>query len=169
MSTEAFGKFYFDVCCLDYKNMDEAMKPLEKLMNNTDKVHIKGPGTDQDFRLKTFQLSDVQERNIPDGECFTAPVKDSVEGHIQFNAETLYHGTVFNNIKLEFEKGKIVKATGSDEEKLNSILDTDDGGRFIGEFAIAFNPYITEPMRDILFDEKIAAFYHSRKCIRYCR
>ena len=88
------------------------------------------------------------------------PVKDSVEGYIQFNAETLYHGTVFNDIRLEFEKGKIVKATGSDEEKLNSILDTDEGGRFIGEFAIAFNPYITEPMRDILFDEKIAGSFH---------
>ena len=91
---------------------------------------------------------------------FYCTCKDSVEGHIQFNAETLYHGTVFNDIRLEFEKGKVVKATGSDEEKLNSILDTDEGGRFIGEFAIAFNPYITEPMRDILFDEKIAGSFH---------
>ena len=161
MSTEAFEKFYFDVCCLDYKRMDEAMKPLEKLMTEADKVHIKGPGTDLRFSIKNIPaIRCAGERNIPDGECFTAPVKDSVEGHIQFNAETLYHGTVFNDIRLEFEKGKVVKATGSDEEKLNSILDTDEGGRFIGEFAIAFNPYITEPMRDILFDEKIAGSFH---------
>jgi aminopeptidase len=87
-------------------------------------------------------------------------VKDSVEGHIQFNAETLYHGTVFNNIRLEFEKGKVVKATGSDDSKINEILDSDEGARYIGEFAIAFNPYITEPMKDILFDEKIAGSFH---------
>ena len=161
MSTEAFEKFYFDVCCLDYKKMDEAMKPLEKLMNKTNKVHIKGPGTDLRFSIKDIPaIRCAGERNIPDGECFTAPVKDSVEGYIQFNAETLYHGTVFDNIRLEFEKGKIVKATGSDEEKINSILDSDEGARYIGEFAIAFNPYITEPMKDILFDEKIAGSFH---------
>ena len=106
MSTEAFEKFYFDVCCLDYKKMDEAMKPLEKLMTDTDKVHIKGPGTDLRFSIKDIPaIRCAGERNIPDGECFTAPVKDSVEGHIQFNAETLYHGTVFNDIRLEFKKG----------------------------------------------------------------
>ena len=87
-------------------------------------------------------------------------MKDSVEGHIQFNAETLYHGTVFNDIRLEFEKGKVVKATGSDDSKINEILDSDEGARYIGEFAIAFNPYITEPMKDILFDEKIAGSFH---------
>ena len=161
MSTEAFEKFYFDVCCLDYKKMDEAMKPLEKLMTDADKVHIKGPGTDLRFSIKGIPaIRCAGERNIPDGECFTAPVKDSVEGYIQFNAETLYHGTVFNGIRLEFEKGKIVKATGSDEEKINSILDSDEGARYIGEFAIAFNPHITEPMKDILFDEKIAGSFH---------
>ena len=109
MSTEAFEKFYFDVCCLDYKKMDEAMKPLEKLMTETENVHIKGPGTNLKFSIKGIPaIRCAGERNIPDGECFTAPVKDSVEGHIQFNAETLYHGTVFNNIRLEFEKGKVV-------------------------------------------------------------
>ena len=91
---------------------------------------------------------------------FFTMLEDSVEGHIQFNAETLYHGTVFNDIRLEFEKGKIVKATGSDDEKINSILDSDEGSRYIGEFAIAFNPHITEPMKDILFDEKIAGSFH---------
>ena len=133
MSTEAFEKFYFDVCCLDYKKMDEAMKPLEKLMTETDKVHIKGPGTDLRFSINGIPaIRCAGERNIPDGECFTAPVKESVEGYIQFNAETLYHGTVFNDIRLEFEKGKIVKASGSDEEKINSILDSDEGARYIG-------------------------------------
>jgi aminopeptidase len=161
MSTEAFEKFYFDVCCLDYTKMAKAMEPLRKLMNQTDKVHIKGPGTDLRFSIKGIPaISCAGEHNVPDGECFTAPVKDSVEGHIQFNAETLYHGTVFNDIRLKFEKGKVVKATGSDDSKINEILDSDEGARYIGEFAIAFNPYITEPMKDILFDEKIAGSFH---------
>jgi aminopeptidase len=130
-------------------------------MNQTDKVHIKGPGTDLRFSIKGIPaISCAGEHNVPDGECFTAPVKDSVEGYIQFNAETLYHGTVFNDIRLEFEKGKVVKATGSDDSKINKILDSDEGARYIGEFAIAFNPYITEPMKDILFDEKIAGSFH---------
>ena len=86
--------------------MDEAIKPLETLMTKTDKVHIKGPGTNLNFSTKGIPaIRCAGERNIPDGECFTAPVKDSVEGYIQFNAETLYHGTVFNNIRLEFKNG----------------------------------------------------------------
>jgi aminopeptidase len=161
MSTEAFEKFYFDVCCLDYTKMAKAMEPLRKLMNKTNKVHIKGPRTDLRFSIKGIPaISCAGEHNVPDGECFTAPVKNSVEGYIQFNAETLYHGTIFNDIRLEFEKGKIVKATGSDDNKINQILDSDEGARYIGEFAIAFNPYITEPMKDILFDEKIAGSFH---------
>jgi aminopeptidase len=161
MSTEAFEKFYFDVCCLDYTKMAKAMEPLRKLMNKTNKVHIKGPGTDLRFSIKGIPaISCAGEHNVPDGECFTAPVKNSVEGYIQFNAETLYHGTIFNDIRLEFEKGKVVKATGSDDNKINQILDSDEGARYIGEFAIAFNPYITEPMKDILFDEKIAGSFH---------
>ena len=100
------------------------------------------------------------DRNIPDGECFTAPVKDSVNGVIQFNAETLYHGTVFSDIRLVFENGKIIEATGSDTEKLNEILDSDEGDRYIGAFAIGFNPYIMKPMKDILLDEKIAGSFH---------
>ena len=161
MSTEAFEKFYFDVCCLDYTKMAKAMEPLRKLMNKTNKVHIKGPGTDLRFSIKGIPaISCAGEHNVPDGECFTAPVKNSVEGYIQFNAETLYHGTIFNDIRLEFEKGKVVKATGSDDDKINQILDSDEGARYIGEFAIAFNPYITEPMKDILFDEKIAGSFH---------
>ena len=173
MSTEAFEKFYFDVCCLDYKKMDEAMKPLENLMNKTDKVHIKGPGTDLKFSIKDIPaIRCAGERNIPDGECFTAPVKDSVEGHIQFNAETLYHGTVFDNIRLEFEKGKIVKATGSDKEKINSILDSDEGARRLGEVALVpDNSPISQTgflFYNTLFDENAACHIALGQCYTKC-
>ena len=100
------------------------------------------------------------DRNIPDGEVFSAPVKNSVEGHISYNTPSIYLGTAFDNVRLEFEKGKIVKATANDTKTINKILDSDKGARYIGEFAIGFNREIKEPMRDILFDEKIAGSFH---------
>lgn len=163
MSTEAFEDFYFDVCTFNYALMDKVISPLKELMMKTDKVHITGPNTDLRFSIKDIPaVPCTGEMNIPDGECFTAPVKDSVEGFITFNTPTINQGTVFENIHLEFEKGKIVKATagGGNTEKLNKVLDTDEGARYIGEFSLGFNPYIMNPMKDILFDEKIAGSFH---------
>jgi aminopeptidase len=161
MSTEAFEDFYFNVCTLDYSHMEKAISPLKALMEATDEVHIVGPETDLKFSIKDIPVIPCTgERNIPDGECFTAPVRGSVNGTIHFNTPTLYQGTVFNDICLHFENGKIVNASANNSEKLNDILDTDPGARYIGEFAIGFNPYINNPMLDILFDEKIAGSFH---------
>jgi aminopeptidase len=161
MSTEAFEDFYFDVCTLDYSKMDRAMQPLVELMNKTDKVRLVAPGTDLTFSIKGIPaISCAGKLNIPDGEVFTAPVKNSVNGTIQFNARTIYHGQMHDNVRLVFRDGKIVEATSSDTESLNKVLDTDQGARYVGEFALGFNPYITRPMLDILFDEKIAGSIH---------
>ena len=161
MSTEAFEDFYFKVCTLDYARMTPGMKALADLMRRTDRVHIKGPGTDLRFSIKGIGAQPCGGlRNIPDGEVFTCPVKDSVEGHVQYNAPTVYLGTSFDNIRLAFRGGRIVEATSSNTRRLNEILDSDAGARFIGDFAIGFNPHIREPMRDILFDEKIAGSFH---------
>ncbi len=161
MSTEGFEQFYFDVCTMDYSRMERAAAPLKSLMERTDEVHITSPGTDLTFSIRDIPvISCYGSHNIPDGECFTAPVRDSVNGVIRFNTRTIYQGTTFSDIFLRFEKGKIVEATGSDTDKLNEILDADDGARYIGEFAIGFNPYITQPMLDILFDEKIGGSFH---------
>ncbi|MEM9160767.1 MAG: aminopeptidase, partial [Verrucomicrobiota bacterium] len=161
MSTEAFEDFFFSVCNLDYSKMIPGSDALGKLMSKTDKVEIKGNGTDLTFSMKGIDgIPCVGEHNIPDGEVFSCPVRDSVEGVIQYNAPTVYQGVSFDDVRLEFEKGKIVKATANNTQRLNEILDSDPGARFIGEFAIAFNPYINEPMRDILFDEKIAGSFH---------
>ncbi|WP_345786390.1 aminopeptidase [Chthonomonas sp.] len=163
MSTEAFEDFYFRVCTeVDYGKMAKAMEPLRELMERTDRVRIVGPGTELAFSIRGIPaVGCAGERNIPDGELFTCPVRDSVEGTIQFNCETLYRGTLFQNIRLTFKKGRIVEATAQAEtEKLNAILDTDEGARYIGEWSLAFNPYILKPMKDILFDEKIAGSFH---------
>lgn len=163
MSTEAFEDFYFRVCTeVDYGKMAKAMEPLRELMERTDRVRIVGPGTELTFSIRGIPaVGCAGERNIPDGELFTCPVRDSVEGTIQFNCETLYRGTLFQNIRLTFKKGRIVEATAlAETEKLNAILDTDEGARYIGEWSLAFNPYILKPMKDILFDEKIAGSFH---------
>ena len=156
MSTEAFEDYYFDVCTLDYSRMESAMSPLKALMEETDEVHIVGEDTDLQFSIKDIPVIPCAgEKNIPDGECFTAPVRDSVNGTIHFNTPTIYQGTTFTDIRLRFEDGKIVEASANNSKRLNDILDTDEGARYIGEFSIAFNPYITNPMLDILFDEKL--------------
>ncbi|MBC2601221.1 aminopeptidase [Puniceicoccus vermicola] len=161
MSTEAFRDFYFNVCTLDYAKMKPGMAALKRWMEKTDEVRIKGPGTDLRFSIKGISAIPCGGQfNIPDGEVFTAPVKDSVEGTISHNAPTVYQGVAFEKISLTFKKGKIVEATGSDTKRLNQILDSDPGARYIGEFAIGFNPHIREPMGDILFDEKIDGSFH---------
>ena len=162
MSTEAFEDFYFRVCLLDYKSLIPAMNALKKLMDKTDQVHILNKGTDLRFSIKDIPaVASGGNYNIPDGEVFTAPVKDSVEGFITHNAPTVYQGIPFDNIRLEFEKGKIVKAdAGAQTKELNRILNADPGARYVGEFALGFHPEIMEPMRDILFDEKIAGSFH---------
>jgi len=162
MSTQAFEDFYFRVCTMDYARMAEACRPLADLMNATDRVRIVGPGTDLSFSIKDIgSVPCTGEANIPDGECFSCPVKESVEGVIQFNTVSLYQGTAFQDIRYVCNGGKIVEATaGENTERLNEILDTDEGARYFGEWSFGFNPYILHPMKDTLFDEKIAGSFH---------
>jgi aminopeptidase len=161
MSTGDYEDFYFRACLLDYDKMAAAMKKLTARMDKTDKVHITGPETDLHFSIKgipSFGMSG--NRNIPDGEVYTSPVKDSVNGIISYNVPSPYEGLVFQNVRFEFKDGKIVKAAANHGEKLNKILDTDPGARYIGEFALGVNPVVREPMLDILFDEKITGSFH---------
>ena len=161
MSTEAFEDFYFGVCTVDYEAMARAMQPLQARMAKAREVHIVGPGTDLHFSIGEIPVVGCSgERNIPDGEMFTSPVRESVHGTLSVNTKSLYQGIVFEDIKLTFEAGKIVTATANHAERLNKILDTDEGARFIGEFSIAFNPRLLHPMMDTLFDEKIAGSFH---------
>jgi aminopeptidase len=162
MSTEAFENYFFDVCTMDYARMSKAMLPLKKLMESTDRVRILGPrDTDLSFSIKNIPaLLCDGHRNIPDGEVYTAPVRDSVNGIIHYNVPTLYRGVTHTDVRLVFKNGKIVEATSNATDKLNEVFDTDPGARYVGEFAIGFNPFCTKPMKDILFDEKIAGSIH---------
>lgn len=161
LSLEAFEDFYFDVCNLDYNKMSKAMDNLVKLMERTDKVHIKGPGTDLTFSIKGIPaIKCAGENNIPDGEVFTAPVKKSLNGRVTFNCPTIYQGITYGNISLVFKDGKIINAESNDTKRINEVLDTDRGARYTGEFSIGVNPFILKPMKDTLFDEKIMGSFH---------
>ena len=161
MSMEGFEDFFFDVCTMNYSRMDAAMNPLKELMERTDKVHIVGPGTDLSFSIKGLPaVKCAGECNIPDGEIYTAPVRDSVNGVITYNTPSNEDGFTFENVCLTFENGKIVKATANDTGRINKMFDMDEGARYVGEFALGVNPYITKPMNNILFDEKIMGSFH---------
>lgn len=161
MSQEAFEDFFFNVCTLDYKKMSRAMDSLVELMNRTEKVRLVGPGTDLTFSIKDIPAVKCDGlRNIPDGEVYTAPVRDSVSGVISYNTPSQEQGFTYENIRFEIENGKIVKATANSNEKINALLDTDEGARYFGEFAIGVNPYVLKPMKDTLFDEKICGSFH---------
>ncbi len=161
MSTEAFEDFYFDVCCLDYSKMDKAMDSLKALMERTDRVHIKGVGTDITFSIKGLPaIKCAGACNIPDGEVYTAPVNGSINGVISYNTPSLHDGFTFENIVLTFKDGRIVEAKSNDTQRINKVFDVDFGARGVGEFAIGVNPFITFPMKDTLFDEKIKGSFH---------
>src|SRR5437588_11724870 len=151
MSTEAFEDFYFDVCTLNYRKMQPGMKALKRLMEKTNRVEIKAPGTDLTFSIEGIPAVICGgDRNIPDGEVFTAPVKDSVEGQVTFNAPSIYQGTAFDGVRLKFKGGKIIDASSNETKKLNKILDSDEGERYVGEISLGFNPRVFQPMHKLL-------------------
>lgn len=162
MSTEAFEDFYFDVCTADYAQMARNQEPLKRRMEALDQVRIVGPGTNLTFSKRGIPVIACNgARNIPDGEVFTSPVRDSVNGTIQYNAGSLYQGTVFEDVRFEFSNGKIVNAScRGKSDRLNAILDSDEGARYVGEWALGCNNRVRRPMLDTLFDEKIGGSLH---------
>lgn len=161
MSRAAFEDFYFSVCNLDYGRMSKAMDSLVSRMEAADRVRITGPGVDLSFSIKGMPaVKCAGECNIPDGEVYTAPVRDSVNGILTVNTASEEQGFTYENIRFEFKNGRIADATANDTKRINELLDTDEGARYIGEFSLGVNPYILRPMKDTLFDEKIAGSFH---------
>lgn len=162
MSTEQFEDFYFRCCLADYEKLKRAMDVLAGMMMKTDRVRIEGPGTNLSFSIKSMPaVPCAGEFNIPDGEVYTAPVRTSVNGTVRYTAPSIYRGIAFDGVELTFREGKITEAhCNGNDEALNRILDSDEGARYIGEFSLGVNPEVLYPMRDILFDEKIAGSFH---------
>lgn len=163
MSLEAFEDFYFRACNIDWPLFAEKIGRLWRMAGAAKEIKITASDTDIRFSKKGIPaIKSEGLRNMPDGEVYTAPVKDSIEGYITYNTPSFYQGKEFDGIRFEFRKGKIVSASckqGSEKE-LNKILDTDKGSRYVGEFAFGLNKNITQPVKNILFDEKITGSIH---------
>lgn len=162
MDDIAFEDYYYSAAFIDYAKLEHAMLPLEALLATTKNIRIKGPGkTDIQFQLSNYGVcKSICRNNVPDGEIFTAPVKDSLRGTIEFNVNSFYYGSFFTNVTLEFQNGKVVKAFANNTKRLNELLDVDEGARYIGEFALGLNENIRKPINDILFDEKMIGSLH---------
>lgn len=161
MTTKDFYDYSINSMNFDYSKMYNDIKPLKELMEKTKKVRILSPNTDLTFSIEGMPARECCGKcNLPDGEIYTAPIKNSVNGVITYNTDSPYNGYTFKNICLKFKDGKIIEATSNNDEKINKIFDTDNGSRYIGEFAIGLNPMINKPMGDILFDEKISGSIH---------
>ena len=161
LSIETFEKLFFSACTVDYLGLSQRMTPLKELMEHTDTIRIVAPHTDLEFSIQDNPVIKGDGHwNLPDGEILVAPRKDSLNGHIRFNAPTIFMGKYFDNVQFIFRDGRIHKATSSDKSGINDILDTDEGARYCGEFAFGLNSCIKKPMRDIIFDEKIFGSIH---------
>lgn len=163
MTLDEFTDFYYEACNVDYAEMDSEILPLQQLLDKGKQVEIKGEGIDFTFSIKN-RLSlgvDNGKHNIPDGECFIAPIEDSAEGFIQFELPQIYNGNEVENIRLDFQKGKVTKYSSNTNFKfLKSIFESHEGNKRIGEFGIGMNKKITKYIKDILFDEKIYGTVH---------
>ncbi len=161
LTLKEYSELYYRVCTLDYNRLSNAMDRLVELMTKTNKVRIIGEGTDITFSIKGIKTKKYfGTYNLPDGEVATAPLKESINGYITYNTKSSYNGIEFKNIKFVFREGKIVETYSDNKEVLDEILNTDEGARYIGEFALGLNPYITKIMSDVLFDEKIYGSFH---------
>ena len=161
MPTRDFREYFYKICNLDYGKLCKAMDGLKALMEKTDKVKIEGPNTNLTFSIKGMPaIKCCGECNIPDGEIYTAPIKNSINGKISFNIPAMYNGIKHENIVLEFKDGKVIKASGNYSKELNQIVNTDSGSCYVGEFAFGVNPYVTYSLNDILFDEKMGGSIH---------
>ncbi len=162
MPTDEFENYYYRVTSgVDYERMSAAMDPAKEFLDRCDRISILGPGTDLHFTVKGMGSVKCEgRRNIPDGEIYTAPHKESVEGVITYNTPSTCQGVRYSNIRFEFARGKIISAVSNETKRMNALLDTDEGARYIGEFALGCNPGITRPMDETLFDEKIMGSFH---------
>lgn len=165
MTKKAFDQFYLNACLVNYGTMAEAVQPLQKLMEKTEEVRIYSPSQETDLTLglvKRPVVPCVGQHNLPDGECYTAPARESLNGVIKFCLSN-YEGHKFQHVKLWFKDGQVVDAQAENKKKtreIENLLSTDDGARYVGEFALNFNPMIFHPTGDILFDEKINGGLH---------
>lgn len=169
MSMTQYEDFFFSACNLNdedpmqtWLTLDKEQRRLTELLNKKSDFHFISKGTDLKFSSQGRSWINCSGKvNFPDGEIFTGPIEDSVNGHVTFTHPAVFQGFEVEDVYLEFENGKVVKATASKNQHcLENILDTDEGAKYVGEIAIATNYGIQDFTKNILFDEKIGGTMH---------
>ena len=163
MSTEAYENFVWDAVSLDWDKQRAFQAQMVEILDPADEVRITaGEETDVTMSVAGNQtINDYGEKNLPGGEVFTAPVKDSVNGTVYFDMPLYRYGREIEDVRVRFEDGKVVShSAGRNEELLTGILDTDDGSRFLGELGIGMNRAIDQFTYNMLFDEKMGDTVH---------
>lgn len=152
---------FISSCSIDYEKMSKAQDALVKRLSKADKVRIIAKDTDLSFSIKGLPpVKCIGDRNLPDGEVFTAPVKDSVNGFITYNLPSKRNGFTHNNIRLDFKNGKIINCCSDHTKELIEAFETDEGARYVGEFSFGINPLVNKCFNNILYDEKISGSIH---------
>ena len=169
MSRHEYEAFVFRAGLLDsddpigaWKELHDAQQRIVDFLGKHDSVRIVAPGIDLTYRVagRTW-INGSGAYNFPDGEVFTGPIEDSVNGTIRFTYPAVYNGVRVEDVALRFEDGKVVEASaGEGEEFLTSVLDTDDGARYVGEVAFGLNYAVDRFTGNTLFDEKIGGTMH---------
>ena len=169
MSLSDFEDFYFHACLADdpepltaWKRASEACERLAEWTTGRSEVHVVADGTDITLGIEGRKfIPCVGDRNMPDGEFFTGPVEDAVDGEVSFDLPAMIGGREVAGVRLKFEGGKVVEASAErGEEFLVESLDSDDGARRLGELGIGTNYGIDRGTRDVLLDEKIGGTVH---------
>lgn len=162
MSTDEYENYFFDAVNVDYEELGKKMQKLKELLDKGKHIQIESPNVNLSFNIDNL-CSEVcsGKINLPDGEVFIAPTINSANGEIEFNVPSRYQGSSFEKIKLFFQDGRVVNySSQTNYEKLAEILESDEGNKYIGEFAIGTNPNINRPRSNILFDEKMLGSFH---------
>ncbi|XVH32977.1 aminopeptidase [Haloferacaceae archaeon DSL9] len=163
MSTEGYENFVWDAVNLDWDDQREFQAQMVEILDDADEVRIKS-GDETDLTMSVAgnsTLNDYGEKNLPGGEVFTAPVRDSVEGSVYFDLPLYRYGREIDGVRLRFEDGEVVSHSAErNEELLAGILDTDEGARRIGELGIGMNRAIDQFTYNMLFDEKMGDTVH---------
>ena len=169
MSLSDYEDFVYSACLPDmndpigyWRKFSDWQQKIVDWLKGKQRVRVKGKETDLTMSIAGRQFINCNGKvNMPDGEVFTGPVEDSMNGHVLYSFPAIEHGHEVSGIRLTFEHGQVVKATAEkNQEFLLKTIATDEGSRRVGEFAIGTNEGIKQFTREILFDEKIAGTFH---------
>jgi aminopeptidase len=169
MSLAEYEEFFYRACLAydddpvtAWERQSETVRRLAEWVEGREEVHIQGPGTDIKLNVSgRHWIPCYGSHNMPDGEFFTGPVEDSVNGEVSFSFPAVYGGREVTGVKFRFEDGKVVDASAErGEEYLHQMLDTDPGARRLGELGIGTNYGIAEATKEVLLDEKLGGTVH---------